>query len=132
MKYLLDTNACVAFLRDRDSFVSRKLTSVRYRDVVLCAVVKAELYYGAWRSSQPSHNFAQLNEFFTHFVSLPLDDHAAEEYGRIRAELARAGTPIGPNDLMIAAIAVAHNLTLVTHNVGEFSRIAGLRFEDWE
>jgi tRNA(fMet)-specific endonuclease VapC len=63
---------------------------------------------------------------------LPFDDAAAEAYGRLRAELARRGTPIGPNDLMIAAIALAHDLTLVTHNTAEFSRVSGLRLEDWE
>ncbi len=132
MKYLLDTNACVTFLRDRDSQTGRKLMSVRYADVVLCAVVKAELYYGVQRSSFPARNLVQLNDFFANFGSLPFDDQAAEIYGRLRAELARAGTPIGPNDLMIAAITLAHDLTLVTHNVDEFGRVAGLRFEDWE
>lgn len=132
MKYLLDTNACVAFLRDRDSVVSQKLRSVRYGDVVLCAVVKAELYYGVQRSSFPARNLAELHDFLTNFGSLPFDDRAAEEYGRLRAELARAGTPIGPNDLMIAAIALVHHLTLVTHNISEFSRVARLVLEDWE
>ena len=132
MKYLLDTNACVTFLRDRDSLVGQKLKSVRYADVVLCAVVKAELYYGVQRSAFPARNLAQLNDFLMNFGSLPFDDRAAEEYGRLRAELARAGTPIGPNDLLIAAIALAHHLTLVTHNLSEFSRVAGLALEDWE
>lgn len=132
MKYLLDTNACVAFLRNHDSLVSQKLRSIRYSDVVLCAVVKAELYYGVQRSSFPARNLAKLHDFLTNFGSLPFDDRAAEEYGRLRAELARAGMPIGPNDLMIAAIALTHHLTLVTHNISEFSRVAGLALEDWE
>ena len=132
MRYLLDTNSCVAFLRDRNSTVGRRLTSVRYSDVVLCAVVKAELYYGARRSSQLSSNLAQLQEFFAHFASLPFDDRAAEEYGHIRAELAQRGLPIGPNDLMISAIALASDATLVTHNTSEFSRVQDLRLEDWE
>ena len=66
------------------------------------------------------------------FDSLPFDDAAAEAYGRLRAELARRGMPIGPNDLMIAAIALAYGFTLVTHNTSEFSRVPGLRLEDWE
>ena len=66
------------------------------------------------------------------FVSLPFDDRCAAEYGTIRADLSARGEPIGPLDLLIAATARAHDLTLVSHNVGEFSRVAGLRFEDWE
>lgn len=65
-------------------------------------------------------------------VSLPFDDRAADEYGRIRAYLARLGTPIGPNDLLIAAIALANNATLVTHNTTEFNRVPGLTIVDWE
>ena len=76
-----------------------------------------------WLSSEPSSTL--LNHFL-------IDDPAAEAYGRLRAELARRGTPIGPNDLMIAAIALAYALTLVTHNTAEFSRVPGLRLEDWE
>jgi tRNA(fMet)-specific endonuclease VapC len=68
----------------------------------------------------------------TAFVSFPFDDHAADEYGRLRAQLARQGTPIGPNDLMIASIALAHRTTLVTHNTHEFSRVPGLPIVDWE
>ena len=74
----------------------------------------------------------RLQAFLGAFQSLPFDDAAAEAYGRLRAELARRGTPIGPNDLMIAAIALVHDLTLVTHNTAEFSRVSDLRFEDWE
>ncbi len=66
------------------------------------------------------------------FVSVPFDDSAAEEYGRIRSQLADLGTPIGPNDLLIAAIALTHGLILVTHNTTEFSRLDGLVIEDWQ
>jgi tRNA(fMet)-specific endonuclease VapC len=63
---------------------------------------------------------------------VPFDDRAGEEYAKVRADLAAKGTPIGPNDLLIAAIALANGLTLVTHNTTEFSRVLGLRLEDWE
>lgn len=132
MNYLLDTNACVAFLRRQDSTVARKLATVSLTDVVVCAIVKAELYYGIQRSTQPQANWVQAQNFLNNFISLPFDDDAAEVYGRIRAQLAVAGTPIGPNDLMIAAIALANDLILVTHNTREFSRVQGLRREDWE
>ena len=77
-------------------------------------------------------SYQHLSTFFEPYESLPFDDAAAAEYGRIRAQLAAAGTPIGPNDLMIAAIARDRQLTLVTHNTREFSRVSGLLMEDWE
>lgn len=132
MRYLLDTNTCIQFLNSRNSAVQRRLAAVSRDDVAICQIVKAELFYGAYRSARREANLALLAKFFIQFVSLPFDDASAETYGRIRAELARAGTPIGPNDLMIAAIALVHNLTLVTHNAGEFSRVQDLRLEDWE
>jgi tRNA(fMet)-specific endonuclease VapC len=73
-----------------------------------------------------------LRRFSEPFSSLPFDDDAAEVYGRIRTQLEKSGKPIGPNDLLIAAIAIAHDATLVTHNTGEFSRVEDLRYEDWE
>ena len=88
--------------------------------------------YGV-RKNQPSQTrLDTLKAFVDSFVSLPFDDKAAEIYGRIRAELERIGTPIGPNDLMIAAIALANNVTLITHNTKEFRRVQGLALEDWE
>jgi len=88
--------------------------------------------YGAHKSPCREANLRLLAALFDRFASLPFDDPAAEQYGWIRAELATRGTPIGPNDLMIAAIALANELTLVTHNVGEFSRVTGLQVEDWQ
>jgi tRNA(fMet)-specific endonuclease VapC len=78
-------------------------------------VVKAELLYGAYRSSWRADNLHLLALLFQQFESLPFDDAAAEAYGRIRTDLAAQGTPIGPNDLMIAATALTNNLILVTH-----------------
>jgi tRNA(fMet)-specific endonuclease VapC len=132
MMYLLDTNTCIRFLNPGKSIVPDRLAAVSQEEVAICQIVKAELYYGAYKSARRDANLALLARFFSQFESLPFDDAAAEAYGRLRAELARRGTPIGPNDLMIAAIALAHGLTLVTHNTAEFSRVAGLRLEDWE
>jgi tRNA(fMet)-specific endonuclease VapC len=98
----------------------------------LCSVVKAELIYGARKSERVEENLKLLAEFFAPFSCFPFDDQCAEYYGTIRADLERAGQPIGPNDLMIAAIARVHDHVLVTHNTGEFSRVVGLRIEDWE
>lgn len=97
-----------------------------------CAVVKAELFFGAMKSINPAQSLSKQNGFLNQFVSLPFDDAAAEYYAQIRAHLAKVGTPIGPNDLLIAAIARAHNLTLVTHNTREFQRVPALALQDWK
>ena len=132
MKFLLDTDTCIAYLRKRDSQVARRLASVAAGDVTLCSIVKAELFYGVQRASRPEIEEVRLRAFLTGFSSLPFDDTVAEVYGKLRAQLASQGMPVGPNDLMIGAIAVANNPTLVTHNTREFSRIDGLQLDDWE
>lgn len=94
-------------------------------------MVKAELLYGARSSEHVERNIGRLVAFFVAFESLPFDDSAAEVYGLIRAQLRREGRPIGGNDLMIAAIALASDATLVTRNQDELRRVAGLRVEAW-
>ena len=132
MTYLLDTNACIAVLNDRNSGVARRLANTPRHEVTLCHIVKAELLYGTYRSSKVESNRAVLSSFFEQFSVLPFDDEVADTYGRIRAKLAASGELIGPNDLIIAAIAVRHRVTLVTHNTREFNRVVDLRLEDWE
>ena len=132
MTYLLDTNTCIRYLNGRAPSVLSRLQALPPAVVCVCAIVKAEMYFGAMKSIDPAHTLALQRAFLNAFESLPFDDAAAEAYGHLRAELTRHGTPIGPNDLMIAAIALAHDLILVTHNTAEFSRVIGLRLEDWE
>ena len=132
MRYLLDTNACVVYLRYADSPVRKSLAQHAAVDIVICSVVVAELYYGALHSADPAKAHAQLASFLANFMSLPLDDRAAEIAATVRADLAKKGTPISPHDLLIAAIVLANDLTLVTHNTRVFGRVAGLKIEDWE
>jgi tRNA(fMet)-specific endonuclease VapC len=132
MKYLLDSNTCIVYLKQADSRVKRRLEMVLPQEIVVCSVVKAELFYGAKKSKKTEENLAKQRKFFSYFLSLPFDDAASEIYGDIRADLETKGTPIGAYDLQIAAIAMANNLILVTHNTREFSRIQGLMIEDWE
>jgi tRNA(fMet)-specific endonuclease VapC len=132
MVYLLDTNVCVEYLRRRNSAVVQRIAATPAGDVRLCSVVKAELYHGAHRSQQAQGNLVKVENFVRQFVSLPFDDAAAREYGRLRADLESRGALIGPHDLQIAAIALIHNLTLVTHNTKEFSQVPGLTLEDWQ
>jgi tRNA(fMet)-specific endonuclease VapC len=132
MTYLLDTNVCIAYLNGRSSNVVQRVRDVSRSEIAVCSVVKAELFYGAMRSRNPTRTLAQQRVFLDQFISLPFDDRSAEFYASIRATLETRGTPIGPNDLLIAAIARAHNLILVTANVREFGRVEGLRIENWE
>lgn len=132
MTYLLDTNVCIRLLNNSSQSVTTRLTTHQPNDIYLCAVVQVELYYGAYRSNQAQRNLILLERFFRQFVVLPLDTQAAKVAGRIRCELAASGIPVGPNDLLIAAIALVNNLVLVTHNTREFSRVQGLVIEDWE
>ena len=132
MMYLLDTNVCIRFLNQRSSILTARMTACRRADVVLCDVVKAELYYGAHHSAAPVKNLAVLEGFLAGFASFPFNGAAAAVYGKIKSELARCGALIGPNDLLIAATAIANDLTLVSHNTSEFCRIQGPAIEDWE
>ena len=132
MRYLLDTNTCIRYLNGRAPTIRQRLESVHRDDVAVCAPVKAELFYGAARSREPLRSLQRQLAFLDQFVSLPFDDRAAGVYGQIRADLASGGIPIGPNDLLIASIALAHGIVLVTHNTGEFRRVAGLAVDDWE
>ena len=120
MTYLLDTNTCIRFLNGTSDSIRERIEALGARNIALCSVVKAELIYGALKSARPQRNLSRLNPFFSRFASFPFDDAAAAAYGEIRARLERAGTPIGPNDLCIAAIATASGLTLVSHNSDEF------------
>jgi tRNA(fMet)-specific endonuclease VapC len=132
MIYLPDTNVWIRFLNPGESAVKRRLASVDETRLRLCSVVKAELYCGAEKSGRKTKNLATLDELFSGIESFPFDDAAARQYGMVRAALSLTGTPIGPNDLMIAAIALTHAAVVVTHNLREFSRVPGLQLEDWE
>ena len=129
--YLLDTNICVAFLNGADELVREKLLALAPENVRLCSVVKGELLYGARNSGRVESNLGRLQRFFEPFESIPFDDRAAAFYGILRTQLSREGRPIGSNDMMIAAIALATDAVLVTRNTGEFQRVAGLRIEAW-
>jgi tRNA(fMet)-specific endonuclease VapC len=132
--YLLDTNTWISYLRQKSAQLIQRFQQANPGDIALSSVVLGELFFGAHRGSTTNRvvNLALIARLQQQFVSLPFEDRAAAEYGDIRAYLASRGTPIGPNDLMIASIARANGLTLVTHNTSEFSRVPGLRLEDWQ
>lgn len=130
--FLLDTNACIQILNNASPLLISRLRSHHPSQIRLSSVVKAELLYGARKSERSAHNLRVLERLFAQFRSLAFDDACSHQYGVIRAELERVGRPIGPYDMMIAATAIVADLTLVTHNTSEFSRVADLKLMDWE
>src|SRR5215813_9463784 len=132
MKYLLDTNVCVGFLNQRKPLLTQRFLSVPTSDKVICSIVRAELFYGAYKSQRQVSSLQVIENFLAGYLNLDFDIAAARIQGEIRAELERKGTSIGPYDLRIAAIALANNLILATHNTSEFSRVPNLALDDWE
>jgi tRNA(fMet)-specific endonuclease VapC len=131
---LLDSNAWITYMRQTDPALTQKVQSIATTDLRLCSVVLGELYYGAFHAP-PTHrarNLSLVTRLHQGFSSIPFDDASAEAYGQLRADLAAQGMLIRPYDLMIAAIALTHRLVVVTHNIAEFRRGAGLTLEDWQ
>ena len=130
MRYLLDTNAVIAMLRDASSRPALRVKQERAGDVAISAIVAHELFYGAFRSRRADHHVALVDTL--QFPVIEFDREDARQAGAIRAFLTARGRTIGPYDILIAGQSVARNLVLVTHNTGEFRRAPGLHIEDWE
>jgi len=131
MNYLLDTNICVLLIRQKSPQLLAKLTGHPITAIGISAITVAELRYGVHKSSQPTHNQQALDQFLLPLTVIPFDEHDATVYGQIRAALEAQGLAIGALDTLIAAQAVRYNLILVTNNLREFARVAGLILEDW-
>ena len=134
MDYLLDTNACLALINLGENGVRRRYQSAsRFGgQVFISSIVTFELWYGVANSARVSWNSERLETFLAGRVTvLPFGDEDARAAGSIRAELESSGKIIGPYDLLIAGQALARQLTLVTANVSEFSRVKGLSWQDW-
>jgi tRNA(fMet)-specific endonuclease VapC len=131
MRYLLDTNVCVDYLNGCYPRVIERLQEANPADVAVSAIAVAELRYGASKSSRPEANHHALDLFLGDVATLDFDREAATAYGALRTSLERSGTPIGPNDMLIAAQALAGGLILVSDNTDEFARVTGLRVETW-
>lgn len=129
MRYLLDSNVWIFYLKNATSQVEARLRITPASEIAVCSVVWAELLYGARKYERRQARMARVERTLAPFVSLPFDDAAARNYAQIRDELEVRGEVIGPNDLFIASIALTHGLILVTNN-REFRRITGLPVED--
>lgn len=132
MRLLLDTNTCIEILRGWNPVVLARYVCHGREDIALSAVVRSELLTGAILSAKPEANRRAAEDFCALYPCLPFDAAVADIHAEWHARLRRAGNLIGTRDLMIAATALAHGLTVVTHNTGEFTRISGLRVEDWQ
>lgn len=130
LKYLLDTNIVIYVIKNRPA-VARERFTQHQDQLCISTVTMMELVYGAERSQQIERNLRDIEQFAARLEVLPYDTRAAIHTGQIRAELARIGQPVGPYDQMIAGHARSLGLILVSNNTREFSRISGLRLEDW-
>jgi tRNA(fMet)-specific endonuclease VapC len=134
VKYLLDTNAVVALLRNRPAELRERYRKAEADGdyLALSSVVLFELWYGVAKSSQVTENVERLRVLLSGDLDLlDFDDEDARIAGQVRADLERGGTPIGAYDVLIAGQALRRGLTVVTANTSEFSRVAGLNWEDW-
>ena len=129
--WMLDTDVCIALIKRQPPELIGRLKKHKPGDVAVSSITLAELSFGASKSAQPAKNRAALDQFLLPLEILAFDDVAAECYGRVRAALEVNGTPIGPLDTLIASHALSIDATIVTNNVREFSRVQGLRVENW-
>lgn len=131
MRLMLDTNICIALIKQKPANVVRKFNDYQVGDICISSVTLAELRYGVAKSQFQQKNQAALDNFMMPLEVAFFDETAANMYGVLRASLEQKGTPIGAMDLMIGAHALSKNLTIVTNNVREFNRIPHLVVVDW-
>ena len=130
LKYMLDTNVVIYTIKNRPEKV-RKVFKQHAGQMAISAITLGELIYGAEKSAQPERNLADVEAFAARLEVLAFDETAAAHFWQLRAELAKAGKPIGPYDQMIAGHARSLGLILVTNNMNEFKRVPGLRIVNW-
>ena len=127
----LDTDISVYLLENRSELAVARYRLIDRREIRISAIAVAELRFGMANSARPVENLLGLNALLDPLTIVPFDDTAATAYADLRRELTRSGTLIGPLDMLIAAVALANNATLITNNVREFARVPGLRVENW-
>lgn len=131
MKYMLDTDMCIYLIKQKPTQVLKKFHSISVGDICISSVTVAELWYGIEKSKYQNRNRTALEKFLLPLVVVNFDLDAAMEFGKIRSLLETFGTPIGPYDLLIGAHALSLDLSLVTNNSREFSRIPNIKIENW-
>lgn len=131
MKYMLDTNICIYAIKNKPETVVKNFLKHNPDEICISAITYAELMHGVEKSQAKERNRVAIIAFLSSFSILEFNNYAAEEYGKVRAELERKGTPIGPMDMLIASHARIEGLILVTNNTKEFFRVDNLEVEDW-
>lgn len=131
MTFMLDTDICIYIIRQRPGSLLERFSSLPVGEIGISVITLAELEYGASKSSQPRRNHEALELFISPMEVAAFDRRATIAYGKIRDDLEKKGRPIGAMDLLIAAHAVRLEVRLVTNNEKAFSRVPGLRLENW-
>ena len=131
MKYMLDTNICIYLIKQKPPKVLKHFKSHSIGDIGISSITLAELRYGVSKSRHIERNRQALDEFILPLEIEDFNEKAAAEYGTIRANLEKAGKPIGSMDMLIGAHALSHGATLVTNNTKEFKQIISLKAVDW-
>jgi tRNA(fMet)-specific endonuclease VapC len=130
LQYMLDTNICIYVIKNYPPQLREKFNRLAGQ-LCMSSITLAELHFGAQKSARQTKNLQAIEHFAARLDVLPFAEKAAAHYGQLRAELERAGTPVGPHDMLIAAHALAEGLKIVTNNLREFERIKALRIENW-
>ena len=130
-KFLLDTNICIYMIKNRPESVKKKFETFSIGEVCISSVTVSELVYGAYKSQKIEQNLKTLEKFFLPLDIVDFDYKASFEYGKIRADLEKRGRVIGQLDMQIAGVALANDMTVMTNNIKEFERVAGLKVENW-
>ena len=131
MRYMLDTNICIYLIKQKPEKVLRHFKAHSVGDIGISSFTLADLRYGVERSQQVQKNRQALEEFTLPLEIAAFDEAAGEGYGRVRAGLEQAGTPVGSMDMLIGAHALSLGVTLVTNNLREFEKIKNLKVVDW-
>ena len=129
--YMLDTNMCIYIIKKRPISLLEKFNSIPKNNLCISVVTYAELEYGVERSSSKKMNQSIIKDFVSHLTVFSWDMDAARQYGKIRSNLEKKGTPIGNMDLLIAAHALSQKCTIVSNNLREFKRVKDLKYENW-
>lgn len=130
MQYLLDTDTCIYWLNGKKS-VRDKLLEIGFQEVSICVITVSELYFGAYNSSKIKQNLTTAEIFIQNISILPLSNQTLKQFGQLKAQLRKAGTPVADFDLLIASVAITENLTLVTNNTRHYQRIPNLILDNW-
>lgn len=129
--FYLDSNVVIDVIRKKYPDLISHFKNLDSDKIAIPAIVLAELEFGAKHSDNYKKRRKQYLDVISPYKIIPFDEKEAEVYGKIREELSKKGTLIGPNDMLIAATAIANDAVLVTHNTDEFSRVSGIKLEDW-